>query len=230
MAENPQPSKPLGRRAASPAPGAKREAPQLPPRVAGKKKKKSVLVQAAPDVPASETPAAPASELLVPSIMIGVGILAFAGTTLEGRPATMSLGLWLGMNMAILIVSGVLTYGALFIAAQVVDADYGYISTGAVKVAAIVLTQAWFGDLVGWIPIPYAGGLLAWLATYAMFKYFFELDDMAAISSMIVVRVVHWLAFVLALVAIVGAMSHGIDVSPLIAPQPDADVEMDERP
>lgn len=226
MSEKPQSSRPVSKRAGTPTSSKSGAPPQLPPRVV-RKKKKSVLVKAHPDVPGEASPAEPASELVVPAILVAVGVFAFAGTTLMVRPEGAPLVLWLGIRMVILVISAAATYGALFVAAQVVDADYGYISTGAVKVAAIVLTQAWFGDLVDLIPIPFAGSLLAFLVTYAMFKYFFELDDMAAISSMVVVRLMHWLAFVLVFIAIIGAMSAGANLHPLLNPQPDAPQEFD---
>src|SRR5262249_8309016 len=101
------------------------------------------------------------------------------------------------IRMTIIIVSALLTYGALFIAAQVLDTDYGYISTGAVKVAAITLTQDWVGDVCSLIPIPFLPWIIAIVTTYGMFMYFFDIDLREAIASVIVVRLVHWVALIL---------------------------------
>lgn len=210
MSETPRSARPTTKSSSRPgAPaksGAAKPAPKLPPRVV--KKKESVKRRSV--VEKQERPPADPSELLVPIILIVVGLAAVVGTSIwlhRRQEIPLGLGLWLGIRMAMVLVSMVITYGALFLAAMVVDTDYGYISTGIPKVAAIVLTQAWVGDLAGEIPVPFVGNLVAFVVTYTMFKFFFGLDDREAIASMIVVRVVHILAFVFVFVAIVAAAS-----------------------
>lgn len=180
------------------------------------RKKKNVKRSSVVEKPQAR-PNDPPSELLVPLVLIGVGLAANVVTTMMLRPDSMPLVMWVAVRMVIVVASTVLTYGALFIAAQVVEADYGYISTGAVKVAAITLTQSWVGDLATEIPIPYVPALIAFLATYAMFKYFFDLDDRDAIASMLVVRLVHWIAVAVVFIAIIAAISGGKE-SGIIAP------------
>lgn len=218
----PEPTRPAKSAAkASSAPRA--AAPKLPPRVVKKKEstKRKSVVEKPPTAPSDPI------ELLVPIILIVVGVGALIGTSILLRPEAIPLGLWLGLRMGIALVSMVITYGALFLAAMVVETDYGYISTGIPKVAAIVLTQDWVGDLASEIPVPYVGGIIAFIVTYTMFKVLFGLDDREAIASMFVVRLVHWLVFAFAFIAIVAAAmgGHAIDLSaPLdaVAP-PDRD-------
>src|SRR5262249_39463226 len=131
MSESARPPKPSGK--GSSRPGAPRSAaPQLPPRVVKKKK------PAKPDESEGRRKrrsSDPPSEFLVPLILLGAGLVATTLTTLMLRPESIPLGIWVAIRMTIIVVSALLTYGALFIAAQVLDTDYGYISTGAVKVA-----------------------------------------------------------------------------------------------
>ena len=138
MSEMPKPAKSPRKSSSQPA-AAKGETPQLPPRVVKKKKPARREVAAEEDT----SPADPPSELLVPAILIGVSLLINVGTTLILRPESIPIAPWLGIRMALVVASSIITYGALFLAAQVLDVEYGYISTGAVKVAAITLTQAW---------------------------------------------------------------------------------------
>jgi len=213
MPETPRMPKPAGK--TSPQPSAKLpEAPRLPPRVIKKNKKKSIK-RDVPVEPQDDVPADPPSELLVPAILIGVSLVINIITSLMLRPELVSPGLWLGIRMAIIIASAIITYGALFLAAQALDVEYGYITTGAVKVAAIALTQAWVGDLATKIPVPFVDWLLTFGTTYAMFKYFFDLDDMEALASMAVVRLVHWIILAFAFIAIMSAIMGGkkIDLS-----------------
>lgn len=174
--------------------GPVRESPRLPPRVITGKKEIE-----ADDVPERRRPraaqAGPASEFLAPVLVAVVGLAFTVATSFALKPEAIPVGLWLGFRMAMIAASLVITFGALFLASMVVEADYGYISTGLIKVTAIVLTQDWVGDLASRIPIPFVGGLVAFLTTYAMFKYFFGLDDSEAIASMFVVRIVHWVVF-----------------------------------
>lgn len=208
MSETPRSTNPTAKSGSRPSAQAKSTAakpvPKLPPRVVKKKEsvKRRTVVEKQERAPSDP------SELLVPIILIVVGFAAVIGTSIwlhRYKEIPLGLGLWLGIRMAMVVVSMVLTYGALFLAAMVVDTDYGYISTGIPKVAAIVLTQAWVGDLAG--EIPFVGWIVAFIVTYTMFKFFFGLDDREAIASMIVVRVVHILAFVFVFVALVAAAS-----------------------
>ena len=233
MSESARPPKPGGK--SSSRPGAPRSAaPQLPPRVV--KKKKPVKRESSGTKRRSE-PADPPSEFIVPIILIVIGLAANTVTTLMLRDATVPLALWVGIRMTIVVLSALITYGALFIAAQVLDTDYGYISTGAFKVAAIVLTQSWVGDLAGKIPVPFLPWLIAAATTYGMFMYFFDLDLTDAIASVVVVRLVHFLALVLAFVGIMGLIAGGksVDLSlpaAVLAPGDagnDGDLEADDE-
>lgn len=185
---------------------------RLPPVVLGKKKKpkkKSVL---SPEEAAYEAGAVekPRSEVFIPLILIGVGLIANVATSWFLLPGdVVPLGLWLGIRMGMILISMVITYGALFLCAAVLDADYGYIDVGAVKVAAICLTQGWVGDLAGEIPVPFIGAIVAFGMTYAMFKAFFQLEEREVIASIIVVRVVHFLVIVFVFIAIMTAVLSG---------------------
>ena len=260
MSDAPKPSKPSARKpsqsvkpgAAAPKPAVARPAAKrpvktqapddadefaglapraLPPKVV--KKKQSVLVKTAAERrPAG--PSDPPSEFLVPLVVIGLGLALNLVTTLMLRPEEVPVGIWVGIRMAIVVGSTVITFGALFLAAQVVEAEYGFIHTGFLKVSAIVLTQGWLGDLIMQIPIPvigpWFGSIIAWLATYAMFKYFFGLDDMEAIASMAVVRLVHWLVFALAFATLVTVVvmgkDAGFDLNNLV---PGAEQQLDDE-
>lgn len=211
MSESARPPKSAGKSSSRPA--APRSAgPQLPPRVVKKKRPQKREPTGAPRESGSSDPP---SEFLVPLILIGVGLAANTVTTLMLRDDSVSLGLWVGIRMLVVVVSALITYGALFIAAQVLDTDYGYISTGSLKVAAIVLTQSWVGDLTSKIPIPILPWLVAIATTYGLFMYFFNLDLREAIASVVVVRLVHWLAMVLAFVGIMSIIAGGktVDLS-----------------
>lgn len=205
MSETSRPPKSAGKSSSRPA-ASRSAAPQAPPRVV--KKKKPVKRESTGE-PRPVGPSAPASELLVPLILVGVGLVATTFTTFMLRPETVPLGVWVAIRMTIVIVSAVLTYGALFVAAQVLDIEYGYISTGAVKVAAITLTQDWVGDVADRIPVPFLPWILTAATTYGMFMYFFDIDLNGALASMFVVRIVHFLAFVLLFVAIIGGLAGG---------------------
>lgn len=228
MGEPSRPSKSAGKNS-SRASAPRSEESRLPPRVVKKKKRVERVAVAAPEERESGDPP---SELLVPAILIGVSLVINVITSLILRPESASPGLWLGVRMAIIIASTIITYGALFLAAQVLDVEYGYITTGAVKVAAITLTQAWVGDLATKIPVPYVDWLLTFGTTYAMFKYFFGLDDMEALASMVVVRLVHWIVIAFVFIAIMTAIMGGknVDLSlPFNAVAPaDADMEPDD--
>jgi hypothetical protein len=181
-------------------------------------------------------PSDPPSEFLVPLIVFGVGLVATVVTTIMLRPESVPFGLWVAIRMTIIVVSALLTYGALFIAAQVLDTDYGYISTGALKVAAIVLTQDWVGDVATRIPVPLLPWIVTIVTTYGMFMYFFDLDLREAISSVVVVRLVHWVALILIFASIMTAIAGGkaVDLSApaaLLAPgnaNDAADLEADD--
>ncbi len=206
------------------------ESPQLPPRVV---KKKKPVKHESQESTRERGPDEKPSEFLVPLILIGVGLAGTAATTIMLRPESVPFGLWVGIRMAIIVVSALLTYGALFVAAQALDTDYGYISTGALKVAAITLTQDWVGDLAERIPLPFIPWLIAAVTTYGLFMYFFEIDLHEAIASVIVVRLVHFVAIMLLFAAIIGAIMGGksIDLSApaaVIAPN-EADVEADDE-
>lgn len=191
----------------------KEAAPRSLPPVVVKKKKKADDGGPIVNQQAIAKDVTPASEVLVPSITIAIGLLMAAITTIAFRPEHAPIGTWLAVRMVMIGASLLITYGALFICSAVVEADYGYISTGAIKVAAIVLTQQWVGDIAEQLwhqfQIPFVGGLIAWLTTYGMFKYFFGLDDMEAIASMFVVRLVHWVVVVFLFVALVSAIFSG---------------------
>jgi hypothetical protein len=236
MSESARPPKPPGKSSSRPA--APRSAvPQLPPQVV--KKKKPVKRESSGRKRNSE-PADPPSEFIVPIILIVVGLVANTVTTLMLRDQTFPLALWVGIRMVIVVLSALITYGALFIAAQVLDTDYGYISTGATKVAAIVLTQSWVGDLAEKIPVPFLPWLIAAATTYGMFMYFFDLELGEAIASVIVVRLVHFLVLVLAFIGIMGLIMGGqsVDLSApaaVLAPggadnDPELDAEDQEVP
>jgi hypothetical protein len=216
----------------STSPSAKRSgssrsaAPQLPPRVV---KKKKPVKRESEETRRERGPDEKLSEFLVPLILIGVGLSGTAATTVMLRPESVPFGMWVGIRMAIIVASALLTYGALFVAAQVLDTDYGYISTGALKVAAITLTQDWVGDVATKIPVPFLPSIIAAVTTYGMFMYFFEIDLREAIASVVVVRLVHWLALVLLFIGIMGAIMGGqsIDLSApaaVVAPN-EADIE-----
>jgi hypothetical protein len=192
------------------APAARR----VPPQVLGKKKKKS-RSGLSPEEAAFNAAAAdkPRSEFLIPLILIGVGLVANVLVSMFIRDEGMPLGLWLGVRMAIIVVSMVITYGALFVCAAVLDADYGYLDVGAVKVAAICLTQGWVGDLVGEIPVPFIGSLIAFLVSWFMFKGFFELGDAEVWYSMIIVRLIHWLVVAFLFVLLMTAILNSKDIS-----------------
>jgi hypothetical protein len=205
MSETSRPPKTAGKSSSRPA-ASRSAAPQAPPRVV--KKKKPVKRESSGESRPAR-PSDPPSELIVPLILVGVGLVATTATTFMLRPESIPLGVWVAIRMTIVIVSAVLTYGALFVAAQVLDIEYGYISTGAVKVAAITFTQDWVGDAVSQIPIPFLPWLLTAATTYGMFMYFFDIDLNGALASVFVVRLVHFLAFALLFVAIVSGLAGG---------------------
>lgn len=200
----------------------------LPPVVVKKKKPAKKERTSEPGMPRETTPA---SELLVPAILIVVGLILNVVTSVILREEGESFALYVGIRMGIIVASTVITYGALFIAAAVLETDYGYITTGFVKVAAICLTQGWVFDLAELIRIPFVGGFLGWIiafgTTYAMFKYFFGLDDMEAIASMFVVRMVHWAVVVLLFAVLIGLAMGGRSIDlPALDGGKDGDVEM----
>jgi hypothetical protein len=230
MSETSRPSKPTGKSSARPsAPGS---AAKLPPRVV--KKKQNVKRTAVVERP-EPGPVDPPSEFVVPLILIGVGLALSVGTSLMLRPESLPLGLWLGIRMGIVVASTVMTFGALFVAAAVLGTEYGFVTNAMLKVSAIVLTQAWVGDLATKIPVPFVDWLVTFGTTYAMFKYFFDLDDMEALASMAVVRLVHWIAIAFIFIAVMSAIMGGksIDLSlpaGVVAPDEEAppDDEMDD--
>jgi hypothetical protein len=236
MSESARPPKSSSK--SSSRPGAPRSAaPQLPPKVVKLPpkvvKKKKPVGRDESEVRRKKRSSDPPSEFLVPLILLGVGLVATTLTTLMLRPESISLGIWVAIRMTIIIVSALLTYGALFVAAQVLDTDYGYISTGALKVAAITLTQDWVADVCSLIPIPVLPWIIAIVTTYGMFMYFFDIDLRDAIASVIVVRLVHFVAFFLILASIVTAMAGGaaVDLSipaAALAPGDARDGEDDE--
>jgi hypothetical protein len=187
----------------------------LPPRVV---KKKKPAKREESEVRRKKGPSDPPSEFLVPVILIAVGLVATTLTTLMLRPESIPLGLWVAIRMTIIVVSALLTYGALFIAAQVLDTDYGYISTGALKVAAITLTQDWVGDVCTQVPIPFLPWIIAVVTTYGMFMYFFDIDLREAIASVIVVRLVHWVALILIFASVMTAIVGGAAAVDLSVP------------
>jgi hypothetical protein len=228
MSETSRPPKSSGKTSSRPAASCS-AVPQLPPKIV--KKKKPIKREATAETRDRE-PADPPSELLVPVVLIVVSLVINVVTSLILRPESVPLGLWLGIRMSTVIASSIITYGALFLAAQALGIEYGYITTGAVKVAAITLTQAWVGDLATKIPVPFVDWLLTFGTTYTMFKYFFGLDDMEAIESMFVVRLVHWIVIAFVFVAIMSAIMGGKSINlalPFQALAPaDADQEPDE--
>jgi hypothetical protein len=226
MSDPSRPQKSVGKSSSQSA-GSRSEAPRLPPRIV--KKKKSVKRDTIVEKQESD-PADPPSELLVPAILIVVSLVVNVITSLILRPESVPPGLWLGIRMSIVIASSIITYGALFLAAQVLDVEYGYITTGAVKVAAITLTQAWVGDLATRIPIPFVDWLLTFGSTYAMFKYFFGLDDMEALASMVVVRLVHWLVIAFVFIAIMSAIMGGKNIDFSLPAQVLAPADADAGP
>jgi uncharacterized membrane protein len=233
MSESARPPKPSGK-SSSRAGAPRSAAPQLPPRVV---KKKKPAKREESEVRRKKGPSDPPSEFIVPVILIAVGLVATTLTTLMLRPESIPLGLWVAIRMTIIVVSALLTYGALFIAAQVLDTDYGYISTGALKVAAITLTQDWVGDVATRIPVPFLPWIIAVVTTYGMFMYFFDIDLREAIASVIVVRLVHWVALILIFASVMTAIVGGaaaVDLSvpaAAIAPgdaRDDADIDDDD--
>jgi hypothetical protein len=232
MSESARPPKPSSK--SSSRAGAPRSV-ALPPRVV--KKKKSAKRDES-DVPRKKKSSDPPSEFLVPLILLVVGLVATTLTTLMLRPDIVPLGIWVAIRMTIIVVSALLTYGALFVAAQVLDTDYGYISTGALKVAAITLTQDWVGDVCSLIPVPFLPWIIAVATTYGMFMYFFDIDLREAIASVIVVRLVHWVALILIFASVMTAIVGGaaaVDLSiPAAALAPgeakrEADDDMDDE-
>jgi len=221
MSESARPPKSTGK--SSSRPGAPRSV-ALPPRVV---KKKKPVKRESSDERRQKGPSDPPSEFLVPIILVVVGLVATTVTTLMLRPESIPLGIWVAIRMTIIVVSALLTYGALFIAAQVLDTDYGYISTGALKVAAITLTQDWVGDASSFIPVPFLPWIIAVVTTYGMFMYFFDIDLREAIASVVVVRLVHFLALVLLLGAIIGAAG-GAAVLDLAVPDAGAAADADD--
>jgi hypothetical protein len=193
-------------------------------------KKKKRVERVAVASPEDRESGDPPSELLVPAILIGVSLVINVVTSLILRPESVPPGLWLGIRMAIILASTIITYGALFLAAQVLDVEYGYITTGAVKVAAITLTQAWVGDLATKIPIPFVDWLLTFGTTYTMFKYFFGLDDMEALASMFVVRIVHWIVIAFVFIAIMSAIMGGKNIDLSLPAQALAPADADVQP
>src|SRR4029077_14450396 len=83
---------------------------------------------------------------------------------------------------------------------------------GALKVAAITLTQDWVGDVATRIPVPFLPWIIAVVTTYGMFMYFFDLDLHEAIASVVVVRLVHFVALVVLFVGIMGAVMGGASI------------------
>lgn len=224
MPDAKRPSKPAAK--SPPAESTFRPA-QLPPRVV--KKKKPIRREAAA-AERDNGPAAAPSELLIPIILIVVGLIGTTTTTIVFRPEGYPFVLWVVTRMILVVGSAVLTYGALFIAAQVLDTDYGYISTGALKVIALTLTQDWVGDVVAETHIP----LLPWIAgifvTYGLFMYFFDLDLRDAIASVVVVRIVHYLALTLLFALIMAGARSGQSIKVPVPGAPGAAVDADEEP
>jgi hypothetical protein len=134
----------------------------------------------------------PASELLVPFVLIGVGLAGTVATSVWQAEGITDAGFWVAIRMGIVVASMAITMAALFLAAPLLDTEYGLLKYAIPKVAAIVLTQAWVADLTGYIP--FIGWVISYLVTYGMFKFFFDLDDIEAIASMAVVRLTHWAA------------------------------------
>jgi hypothetical protein len=241
MSESARPPKPSSK-SSSRAGAPRSAAPQLPPKVVKLPpkvvKKKKPARRDESEGRRKKGPSDPPSEFLVPIILIAVGLVATTLTTIMLRPATTPLGLWVAIRMTIIVVSALLTYGALFIAAQVLDTDYGYISTGALKVAAITLTQDWVGDLATRIPIPLLPWIVAVGTTYGMFMYFFDIDLREAIASVFVVRLVHWVAVIVIFMSVMTAIVGGaaVDLSiPAAALAPgdandEADVDDEDDP
>jgi hypothetical protein len=104
-------------------------------------------------------------------------------------------------------------------------------------VAAITLTQDWVGDVCTQIPIPFLPWIVAVVTTYGMFMYFFDIDLREAIASVIVVRLVHWVALILIFASIMTAIVGGaaaVDLSvPAAAlapgdPKDEADMDDDD--
>jgi hypothetical protein len=233
MSESARPPKPSSK--SSSRAGAPRSV-ALPPRVV---KKKKPAKREESEVRRKKRSSDPPSEFLVPLILLVVGLVATTVTTLMLRPESVPLGIWVAIRMTIIVVSALLTYGALFIAAHVLDTDYGYISTGALKVAAITLTQDWVEDVATRIPVPFLPWIIAAVTTYGMFMYFFDIDLREAIASVIVVRLVHWVALFLIFMSIMTAVMGGaaaVDLSlPAAALAPgeakdDADMDDDGDP
>ena len=223
MSESSRPFKPVAKSSSRSAPP-KSAPPQIPPRVV---KKKKPVKRESTGVGREKGPSEPHSEFLVPIILIVVGLVVSSITTIMLRPEGTPFVLWVAIRMTLIVVSSLLTYGALFIAAQVLDTDYGYISTGALKVIAITLTQGWVGDLASEVPIPLLPWLVAVITTYSMFMYFFDLGLGDAIASVVVVRLVHFLALVLLLGAIIGAAGGAAALNLAVPDGPGAAADRD---
>jgi hypothetical protein len=178
----------------------------LPPKVV--KKKKVEKVTGEKRRASSANPSDPA-EVLVPVCLIVAGLGLNVAAALVVNDWHLTTGYAIGFRFLLVAASTVFTLAALFVAAAVLDLSYGFLHTAILKVIAITVTQAWVGDMAEMIPIPFAGWLIAFGTTYAMFKYFFELDDMEVIASMFVVRMVHWLLSVFVIVAIIAAVVGG---------------------
>jgi hypothetical protein len=198
------------------------ESTALPPRVV-KKKKSAERTERKQRPPGSSWTAEPA-EVLVPLILIGIGLALniLCGILLKEN---LSVGFSIGLRLGLVALSTVVTIGALFAAAAVLDLSYGYFNTAILKVAAICITQSWVAELSDLIPVPLLPWLISFGVTYTLFKFFFELDDMEAIASMAVVNLVHkalfWIAFAVFLTA-------ALNGTPISLPFPDLEAAPEE--
>lgn len=196
---------------------------RLPPKVV--KKKKSVEKTGTERQSASAEDASDPAEVLVPVILIVLGLILNLGISVLLKPEFLALGSWVGLRMALIGASTVVTIVALFVAAAALDLSYGHLHTAILKVAAIVLTQAWVGDICARIPFSLFGfspveWIIAFGTTFTLFKFFFDLDDMEVLASMCVVRLVHVAMISFAFAALFGAVMSGADI-----PIPDFEVD-----
>lgn len=149
----------------------------------------------------------PPTEFLIPLCLALASFVIQIVVTVLMPLEGLSVGASLGFKFALILVSGVVTTGALFVAAAVLDTSYGFVQTALIKIAAIVLTQAWLSDVLRLIPGRYVGEIIVWLVTFALFLTFFDLDHLEVIRSMIVVRVVHNFAVFLMFAALIASVA-----------------------
>lgn len=149
----------------------------------------------------------PPEEFLLPMILLVVSGVLNLVTAAILVPAGIPALLYILFKIIFVLVSIVVTTGALYAAAAILGTHYGYLNTGLIKITAICLTQSWISDLAWWGPVPALFNIAAWATTYTLFQLFFDLEPMEVVSSMAIVRVIRGLSYAFIFVAFMQALA-----------------------